>query len=211
MIHLYAFTDAGAPLPAATGIAGGEIAAVPIEDVAAVVGPLEGSGMEREDVIAHGLVVEALREVADAVLPVRFAERFADRAALADAVTARLDTLRERLARVRGCVEFGVRMAAEPEPAKQQPAAHDGSAYMRERLASLARTNAVAAELHRPLTRCARETVVSPGADHAAAYLVPKEEQAAFERALAGFMSAHPDASVLCTGPWAPYSFAEAT
>ena len=37
------------------------------------------------------------------------------------------------------------------------------------------------------------------------------EERAAFERALAGFVSAHPAATVLCTGPWAPYSFAEAT
>jgi hypothetical protein len=211
VIHLYAFTDAGAPLPAATGIGGGGLAAVLIEDVAAVVGPLEGPGMERDDVIAHGLVVEALREVADAVLPVRFAERFADRSALAHAVTGRLDTLRERLARVRGCVEFGVRMVAEPEPAKQQPTAHDGSAYMRERLASLAHVNVVAAELHRPLTRCARASVVTPGADHAAAYLVRNKERAAFERALAGFVSAHPAATVLCTGPWAPYSFAEAT
>jgi hypothetical protein len=211
VIHLYALTNAGAPLPAVTGIGGGEITSVAFDDVAAVVGRLEGPCMEREDVVAHGLVVEAVREVADAVLPVRFAERFADRTALAAAVTSRVETMRERLGRVRGCVEFGVRMVAASEPAKERPTAPDGSTYMRERLASLSRANAVAAELHRPLTHCARETVVTAGPDHTAAYLVPKEGQAAFERALADFISAHPDATVLCTGPWAPYSFVEAT
>jgi hypothetical protein len=210
MIHLYAFTDAGAPLPAVAGIGGGGIAAVPVEDVAAVFGRLETTGLDREDVVAHGLVVEALREVVDAVLPARFGERFAGEGALADAVAPRLATLRAGLARVRGCVEFGVRMVADPETTPDNPA-HDGRSYMRERLAELEHASAVAAELHRPLTRCARASVVSPGGDHSAAYLVSSDEQKAFERALAGFISAHPSATVLCTGPWAPYNFAEVT
>jgi len=87
--------------------------------------------------------------------------------------------------------------------------ATDGSSYMRGRLASLEHADAVAAELHQPLTRCARATVVTPGADHVAAYLVPDAERDAFEHALAGFTAAHPDVTVVCTGPWAPYSFAE--
>ena len=211
VIHLYAFADADVRLPGVAGIGGGAIAAVTVEDVAAVVGHLQTAGMERDDVVAHGLVVEALRDVSDAVLPVRFGERFADEAALAEAVTRRLDTLRAGLARVRGCVEFGVRMVAARDTEDEQPAADDGSTYMRARLASLARANAVAAELHRPLTKCARATVMTHGADHAAAYLVRSDEQPAFERALAGFMSAHPTATVLCTGPWAPYSFTGAT
>ncbi len=207
---MYAFTDAGTPLPVVAGIGGGGVAAVPVEDVGAVVGRLATPGMDREDVVAHGLVVEALREVVDAVLPARFGERFADEGALADAVTPGLGTLRAGLARVRGCVEFGVRMVAEPETTRDHPA-HDGSTYMRERLAELEHASAVAAELHRPLTRCARASVVTPGGDHSAAYLVRSDEQKAFERALAGFMSAHPSATVLCTGPWAPYSFAGGT
>ena len=79
---------------------------------------------------------------------------------------------------------------------------------MRTRLASLERADAVAAELHRPLARCARATVLASGADHAAAYLVRDEERPAFEQAVAGFVSAHPDVTVVCTGPWAAYSFA---
>jgi putative intracellular protease/amidase len=79
---------------------------------------------------------------------------------------------------------------------------------MRARLASLEWADAIVAELHRPLTRFARAAVVTPGADHAAAYLVRNEDRSAFERALAGFVSAHPEVTVVCTGPWAPYSFA---
>jgi hypothetical protein len=166
-------------------------------------------GPGREAVVAHGLVVEALREIADAVLPVRFGERLADRAALHAAITDRVGVLRERLASVRGCAEFGVRMQSPPEAAAATPAS-DGAAYLRARLDARARASAVAAELHRPLVRCARAAVVSPGGDHAAAYLVSHERRSSFEHALAAFMAAHPDVTVLCTGPWAPYSFVEA-
>jgi hypothetical protein len=208
VIHLYAFTYPGAPLPVVAGIDGGELETCPLDGIAAVVGNVE-TGSGREAVLAHGLVVEALRDVTPAVLPVRFGERFADRSALRDAVGPRVQALRAGLARVEGCAEFGVRMMTEEETHGVTQAA-DGSTYMRARLASLERADAVAAELHRPLARCARATVLAPGTDHAAAYLVRNEERPAFERTLAGFVSAHPEVTVVCTGPWAPYSFAEA-
>ncbi len=208
MIHLYAFAPADAPLPALAGIGQGELEACTFADIAAVVSSLDATELGRDAVIAHGRVVEALRETATAVLPVRFGERFVDRVALRDAVGERPATLRESLRRVRGCAEFGVRMVAADER-KPAPAAN-GSEYMRARLTEFERAEAVAAELHGPLSRCARAAIVSPGADHAAAYLVRNEERAAFERALAGFTSAHPEITVVCTGPWAPYSFAEA-
>ena len=206
MIHLYAFTHAGEPLPAVVGIGGGELETCALDGIAAVVSNVE-TGSGREAVVAHGLAVEALREAAPAVLPVRFGERFADRSALRDAVGPRIKTLRAGLARVEGCAEFGVRMVIERTADGARQAA-DGSTYMRARLASLERADAVAAELHRPLARCARATVLAPGAHHAAAYLVRNEARPAFEQVLAGFISAHPEVTVVCTGPWAPYSFA---
>ena len=206
MIHLYAFTYSRAPLPAVAGIDGGELEACALDGIAAVVGNVE-TGSGREPVVAHGLVVEALREAAPAVLPVRFGERFADRSTLLAAVGPRIEALRAALARVEGCAEFGVRMVTEQTTHRATQAA-DGSTYMRARLASLERADAVAAELHRPLARCARATVLAPGADHAAAYLVRNEARPAFEQVLAGFISAHPEVTVVCTGPWAPYSFA---
>jgi len=206
VIHLYAFTNPGLQLPSVAGIDGGRLEACRVADVVAVIGRVEPGEIDRDAVIRHGLVVEALREVAEAVLPVRFGERFADRGELAAAVGDRVATLRESLARVRGCAEFGVRMVADRSP--EHAPATNGSAYMQARLASVAETEAVAAELHEPLARCARDTVVSPGTNYAAAYLVGEDERDEFERTLAGFVSAHPELTVVCTGPWAPYSFA---
>lgn len=67
--------------------------------------------------------------------------------------------------------------------------------------------DAVATELHEPLARCARASVVSDSAGYAAAYLVGEDERDDFEQALAEFVAAHPELTVVCTGPWAPYSF----
>lgn len=206
MIHLYAFTNPGLQLPNVAGIDGGRLEACRVADVVAVIGPAEPGGIDRDAVIRHGIVVEALRDVAEAVLPVRFGERFDDRRELVAAVGDRAATLRESLARVRGCAEFGVRMVADPSPAPSP--AGDGSAYMQARLASVAEAEAVAAELHEPLARYARDSVVSPGTNYAAAYLVGEDERDDFEQTLAGFVAAHPELTVVCTGPWAPYSFA---
>jgi Gas vesicle synthesis protein GvpL/GvpF len=200
VIHVYAFTRSGAPLPSIAGITGAELETYVVDGIAAVCSHVVESAAGREAVIAHGFVVEALREVTDAVLPVRFGERFADAGALRDAIRERAALLRDDLARVEGCVEFGVRLIAERS---HVPAAADGRAYMQ----ALVAANAVAAELHRPLAGHARATVTAAGT---AAYLVPADERDAFERDLAAFVESHPDVTVVCTGPWAPYSFAEA-
>jgi hypothetical protein len=212
VIHLYAFVPAGTALPVAAGIGGGPLAALCVADVAAVVStvaPDIDPALDREAVVAHGLVVERLREVADAVLPVRFGERFGDRDELVGAVGDRIPALRESLVRVRGCAEFAVRMLTPDDPTGSA-AATDGSTYMRQRLAALERAEAVAGELHEPLARWARASVATSGRDHAVAYLVGNGERAPFEAALAAFVDAHPDVTVVCTGPWAPYSFVEA-
>jgi len=207
LIHLYAFTSPGGQLPAIGGIGGAGLEACRVADVVAVVGALDEATNGREAVLAHGLVVEALREETDAVLPARFGERFTDRRQLVAAVGDRVATLREGLARVRGCAEFGVRMVTGH--GTDRAPASNGSAYMRSRLASVVQAEAFAAELHEPLARCSRASAVSPGSDYAAAYLVRDDERSGFERALAGFVAAHPDLTVVCTGPWAPYSFVE--
>jgi hypothetical protein len=212
VIHLYAFAPAGTPLPVAAGIGGGLLDAHCVADVAAVVSsvvPEDAPAVDRDAVVAHGLVVERLREVADAVLPVRFGERFADRDELVGAVGDRIPALRESLVRVRGCAEFAVRLLAPEDPVGAEGAT-DGSTYMRVRLAALERAKAVAGELHEPLARWARASVATSGRDHGVAYLVGNGERAPFEAALAAFVDAHPDVTVVCTGPWAPYSFVEA-
>jgi len=194
VIVLYAFASGLRGLPAV-----GALGTVAFDDdVVAVVGAVDAPApRSREAALAHGLVVEALVEAAESVLPVRFGERFADEAELRAAVEPRLRTLRRRLEEVRGCVELGLRVrgvASATSPI-------DGASYLRDRFA------ASGAAVREPLRALAREC--RDGGD-GTAYLVPRAQVAAFAGEVDRLALAHPELTVTCTGPWAPYSFAGA-
>lgn len=187
MIYLYAFVGGVGPLPPG-------LDARPFGRVVAV------TGADEPEPLRHGLVVESLLEATDAVLPVRFGERFATEAELAAAVEPRLEALERQLDRVAGCVEVGVRVVPRSEPANRD----DGAAYMRARL----REQLAVEEVHRRLAAHARDTVQTR---RDADYLVGRAEVEAFTHAAQALVEAHPALDIVCTGPWAPYSFAAAT
>jgi hypothetical protein len=68
-------------------------------------------------------------------------------------------------------------------------------------------------DLERQLRHFARDHVVTGELAHGAvsesAYLVPRASVAAVRGLVDRFAAEHPEATVVCTGPWAPYSFAE--
>lgn len=207
MIHLYAFVPPRTPLPPVERAQGVALRVCTVETLAAVVADEpDVTGVTREDAIAHGLVVEAVRELADAIVPVRFGERFRDEDALRAAVAGRAAELHAALERVRGCSEFGVRVVVAADT--DVDAAADGTTYLRSRLAARKRADALTTALHEPLARHARARSAAEGDASSASYLVERRRQASFERALARAAAAHPEATVVCTGPWAPYSFA---
>jgi hypothetical protein len=192
VIELYAFVCGVRDLPEGSR-------AVQLGHVHAVFGT--AGGETREDAIRHGLVVQALVETCDAVIPVRFGERFTDVPALVDAVTPRLHELEDRLAVVDGCVELAVRVS------RAATAGGDGAAYMR---AGLQATQAASA-LHTLLRERARATVVAQSPLlHDGCYLVPRGDVDDFAHRVAAYGIAHPELNLVCTGPWAPASFAEA-
>jgi len=209
MIHVYAFAAGLQKLPARAGVQDGRLEKRTIAEISAVVSRASAHpapGSQRDDVIAHGLVVEALNELAEAVLPVKFGETFADDEAFAVAAHELLSDLRGRLDRVRGCVEIGVRVTAAA--GDLDVTASTGTGYMEAKLASLTEQDAIVTALHGPLERLARDTVVSSSGIHTAAYLVPRADVGAVQDHVERFASAHPELTVICTGPWAPYSFA---
>ena len=187
MIHLYAFVQGLRELDAGLG-------ARPFGSVVAVVGPPES------DPLQHGLVVEGLLDRADAVLPVRFGEQFAGDEELAAAVIPRLEALERQLGHVAGCVEVGVRVVPRSRPAE----ADDGAGYMRARLVEQSAADAV----HRALAARARDSVRT---SRDAGYLVARGDVGGFSHAVEDLLESNPALDVLCTGPWAPYSFAAAT
>jgi hypothetical protein len=209
MIHLYAFVSGLRSLPADA-----ELEYVRVGPVTAVAGRLpDGARADSEDdVIRHGLVVESLVECAEAVLPARFGERFADVAALEATMRSHARSLERQLGVVRGCVEVVVRVTRARRAADS--VAGDGSAYMRMRLRAVATDQAAADELHADLNRHARAASVSstPSASlvYEAGYLVERDAVDELAGAARTYAAAHPELTVVCTGPWAPSSFAGA-
>jgi hypothetical protein len=187
VIHLYAFVRGLRELDAG-------LESRPFGRVTAVV------GREERDPLRHGLVVESLLGRADAVLPVRFGERFASEDDLAAAVAPRLEALEQQLDHVAGCVEVGVRVVPHHDSAE----APDGAAYMQARL----REQRSLEFVHRALAAHARDSVRT---SRDAGYLVARDEVPGFSAAVEQLLASHPALDVLCTGPWAPYSFGAAT
>jgi len=202
VIALYAFTLELAQLPKIEGIDGAPLMRFDLDSLTAVGsrhdGPLDGE--PRTQALAQGLVVEALTALAAAVLPVRFGETFADARALAAAVRERRGELGRALERVRGCAEIGVRITGNPDGAPASDAT-SGTAYMRARLADETRAGA----LHEQLTPVARAATVPRSGE--ATYLVERARIADALRTVERFAGLHPEVSVSCSGPWAPYSF----
>jgi hypothetical protein len=211
MIHLYAFVEGLRSLPPRTGVAGEPLQRRSFDGVEAVVGMIDAPAAESvESALAHGLVAEALLDCADAVLPARFAKAFADDAALAEATLPRLPELRARLAGVSGCVELTVRIGAHPTATQT---AADGTSYLRALAAATVQRDSQIAETHGALAAHALDSRVQPITRGASlfrgAYLVRRLEVDAFAREVDALAHRFPDASIVCTGPWAPSSFAQ--
>jgi hypothetical protein len=199
MIRLYAFADGLAALPDEVGVGGAPLAAARSAGLTVIVTYELATtpGDPRDDAVAHGLVVEALARSAAAVLPVRFGETFPDEAALNAAVARSAQRVREALELVRGRVEIGVRVTSRQRAAVPTT----GTAYLRTRLAELGRGTA----LHDRLQTLACATVEAPGGE--TAFLVDRADAEAARALVRAFADEHPELSVVCTGPWAPYNF----
>jgi hypothetical protein len=80
---------------------------------------------------------------------------------------------------------------------------------MRVRLDDLRHQDRLVAELHEPLASLARESTLhrEPAGGIRAAYLVEERDAEGFREA-AERMEGSEEMAVVCTGPWAPYSFA---
>jgi Gas vesicle synthesis protein GvpL/GvpF len=213
VLYVYAFVEAPAAVPEIDGIDSARLATERASGLDAVVSRHEQESVEASEsaIVAHARVVDAVAESNAAVLPARFGGMHADAEALRGAVAERAAALAAALTRVRGCVEFGLRVLA---PAAEPASPSTGAAYMHARLEQRRATERVADELHAPLTALAREATRTVGATPrlllSAAYLVPRNDASAFRDAVERVQSAHPALSIVCTGPWPAYSFATA-
>jgi hypothetical protein len=216
MLYLYAFSEPPTTIPSVAGIGGSPLAVERVDRVDAVISVLRGAApveVSEDAIRAHARVVEDVARQNAAVLPARFGRGYRDVDALREAVRARATELSDGLARVRGCLEVGLRVLVPPhEHAAGVPSS--GGEYLRARLDERLRGERLADALHAPLDTMARASTCSvlatPRLLLSASYLVPHDALDAFRDAVAELQRAHPDLSLACTGPWPPYSFATA-
>jgi hypothetical protein len=213
MLYVYAFAEPPAVIPDLRGLDGAPLDCERAADLEAIVSRHVVSSVtpSQSAILAHAAVVEALAAANRAVLPARFGGGYADSDSLRRGMEERATELAAALARVRGCVELGLRVLA---PAAEAGLPPSGAEYMRARLEQRREAERVAAELHAPLASRAREATrtvaATPRLLLSGAYLVARAETAAFTEAVETLQTAHPELAIVCTGPWPPYSFATA-
>jgi hypothetical protein len=209
VIELYAITDnPGPPLPDVA-----PLKLVPFDGLAAVCTPAGDAEVSAETFWRHEEVVEALMADRD-LLPVRFGTRLGDEAAVARAFEDRRDELAAALDRVRGAVELSVRAIAAGKRSGRLPApsVSSGAEYLRLRASVEVSHDRAARALHEPLSGLARASLEArprPPELFRAAYLVERHAVEPFAAEVARLQEANAGFSILCTGPWPPYSFAE--
>jgi hypothetical protein len=195
-------------LPAVRGLAGASLEGIAEGQLLAVASRHERMPAEPalDALWAHERVMEALM-AERAVLPMRFGTRLPDAGAVQAALAARRELLLDALDRVRGRVELAVR-AIEPA-AEAAPSAASGRDHLRARL----RSKLSGASLHEPLAALAvaarRWPELAPGELLRASYLVEQTAAARFRSTVQRLQHEHPEAALLCTGPWPAYSFME--
>jgi gas vesicle protein GvpL/GvpF len=212
VIHVYAFAGELRSLPALDGLDGAVLERRRLAGLDAVISrrthPTTGDSLQA-DALVHGEIVEALLDLAASVLPVRFGEGAGDDRELAQTVGERSVELRRALDRVCGCVEVGLRISGRE--AARAAGASSGTAYMRVLRDLEEERRTTIGALHDDLACLARgarvEAPAPAGLRHAAAYLVERDGLAAVSERTARFAAENPQLSILCTGPWAPYSF----
>ncbi|HEU5184492.1 MAG TPA: GvpL/GvpF family gas vesicle protein [Gemmatimonadaceae bacterium] len=228
-IYLYCLLSGTHDPPAhLRGIDDSPVRAVDVGGLRAWVSDTGGSAVapSPERARSHDRVVRAALELATP-LPARFGQVVPDEAALESLVEPRRAAFAATLERLAGMVEMTVR-AILPVPPREGPVptrgegrAVSGREYL-ERVAATHREerNLLAEEgiVREHISSAVRELVRAESFAGAAAgsslmtvsHLIPRGHIENYRRAIGALRADQPSLAIMVSGPWAPYSFAEA-
>jgi hypothetical protein len=208
----YAITEEDTGAIEGVGLDGRPLIAVGHEGVALVVSHQESGPPEPtpQTLLRYEEIVEQLMG-RQPILPARFGSMLTDEDEARSAIRDRRDELRCGLERVRGAVELGIRGSWANAPT--QPPARSGTEYLLGQL-DLRRRAQRAADLVDPLRAIARSSRVKllprPSVPFLAAYLVDRDRTEEFIALVRELGPDFEDIALELTGPWPPYSFAQA-
>jgi hypothetical protein len=213
VIHLYGVAEDLEGLPDVAGLEEAPLERRRVEGLDLVISRVgvDLPELSTGAVLRHAEVVEEILSRSRSMLPAQFGRAFADEEELARTVRAKAPELRRSLSRVSGCVEFGLRVVGSENGSGNGPAAGSGRDYMRARLADEKQRERLSSELHEPLTHLSRESAKfssGPSELLVSAYLVPFADAEGFGGRMRQLETEHPELTLVCTGPWPPYTFA---
>ncbi|HKA58432.1 MAG TPA: GvpL/GvpF family gas vesicle protein [Gemmatimonadales bacterium] len=223
MLYVYGVVDSPSfDGTSVKGHDGASVFAVPCGDCAAAASSLSRRMIapSPRSVWLHQQVLDVLMQ-RHAVLPLRFATIVPDEGVLRDRLRSIHRALADDLRRLRGKVEFALRVTnihAECPHARDAERKDDatqalppGTRYLRERIASEDTARRIERALRRHLDPAAEHAVWALATTRAptltASYLVERNEVSSFVATVIDVRARHPALDVSCTGPWAPYSF----
>lgn len=218
-VYVYAICRAPAVAPATAGLRAVPLRIVRAAGLLALVSDIElGAGPLgcEEDLWQHERVVEALMTDHD-VLPVRFGTLVVSDGEVRALLRRRAEQFTAALARVAGAVEVGVRAVLAPEssaPSERtvRQGAPSGTGYMLAAKRREQRVTELREMIARALSPLARSSIAleargAASATLASSHLVGAERLDDFRERAQRLADELDGASLVCTGPWPPYSF----
>jgi hypothetical protein len=217
VLYLYAITQGPDP-PEVAGLRGAPLRAIGADGMFAIASEHDDLRIEanEDDLWAHENVVEALMD-RSAVLPMRFGSLLPDEAAVYAMLRNQRAEFELVLAWVRGAVELGIRAVIEPEDVEVPDliaagrSGTPGTSYMLGRLERQRMGADVARRIHEPLASLARDSTSRLSAQGRpvlkASYLVDLGMVDDFRTRVEELDEELREATIVCTGPWPPYSF----
>jgi hypothetical protein len=210
-VLVYAIGQRGESPLAGYGLAHKPLRAIHADALIAVVSDQEAAALRSdvETLWEYQRIVERIAEVC-AIVPARFGSVMDGDGAVVEMLRSKREHLVTVLEHTRGAVELSVRATWEQAP---EPEQQTGIGYMRARLQLRGRAREVAGELM-PLAKLSRTSrcklPAGPEQPMRCAYLVDRELVEDFTASLRRLDQQLRDVELVCTGPWPPYSFAEA-
>jgi hypothetical protein len=213
VFYVYAISDSP-ELPLVTGLDGAALSASGEKGIYAISSEHEQPHREADEraLWEHERLVEALLE-AGSVLPMRFGSWMRSQGAVLELLADRRVEFELGLEHVRGAVEIGVRALVHGEATERTPTPtgdRPGTAYMLDRLNQEKQSAAVAEHIHEPLvalSRASKPRRTALSASVNTAYLVDRKDVGPFRAAVEKLDDTVGEATIVCTGPWPPYSF----
>lgn len=216
-LYVYCLAEQIDTLAVSSGISGAKVEVKDVEGFSVLVSELANDAVPvtRENALTHDSVVRSVLGQTTP-LPFRFGTLTSEKE-LASYLQAHRQTIKARLALVRGCIEMSVKIISNTDQTDRKAEMRDlgpGAAFLEQKRREILGSDQakdVAEWLQKELAGTVREAQVTLCPTEklivAAAHLVEREQLAIYRGHVGNARKMRPELYFLVSGPWPPYSF----